>query len=142
MINTVREGASMETFLTMMQAWCSTEQFFQGKQSVCEVGKGCDIRVLDGFTRQKMALDAFDSRDRLHRIKVPTLVVHGDEDIMVPIHFGKELAAGITNSEFEVVKRAGHFLPPSGYVPLVLDFLAKHPLEVWSVDRASARAQL
>jgi pimeloyl-ACP methyl ester carboxylesterase len=65
----------------------------------------------------------------LHLIKVPTLVVHGEEDIMVPIEFGRKLAAGIANSEFETIEGAGHFLPPAGYVPLVLDFLAKHPLE-------------
>lgn len=55
-------------------------------------------------------------------------MIHGDEDIMVPINFGEKVAASIANSEFEVIEGAGHFLPPSGYVPLVLDFLAKHPL--------------
>ncbi len=129
MIHAVREGASMSTFQTMMQTWCSTESFFRGKVSVCELGEGCDISVLNGLARQKKALDAFDSRERLHLITMPTLVVHGDEDIMVPIAFGQKLAAGIANSEFEVIPGAGHFLPPSGYVPLVLDFLAKHPME-------------
>lgn len=129
MINAVREGASMNTFQTMMQAWCSTESFFRGKSSACEMGEGCDIKVLNGFSRQKKALDEFESRDRLDLIKMPTLVVHGDEDIMVPLSFGARLAAGIPGAEFEVIEGAGHFLPPSGYVPLVLDFLAKHPLE-------------
>jgi pimeloyl-ACP methyl ester carboxylesterase len=113
----------------MMQAWCSTEAFFRGKVLACELGEGCDIHVLNGFARQKKALDDFESRDRLHLIKVPTLIVHGDEDIMVPIAFGYKLSAGIAGSEFEVVEGAGHFLPPSGYAPVVLDFLAKHPLE-------------
>ncbi|MBI0583309.1 MAG: alpha/beta fold hydrolase [Methanomassiliicoccus sp.] len=129
MIHSVREGASMDTFQTMMQAWCSTESFFRGKVSVCELGEGCDINVLNGFSRQKKALDAFDSRDRLQLISVPVLVVHGEEDIMVPLPYGERLAAGIPNSEFEVIEGAGHFLPPAGYVPLVLDFLAKHPLK-------------
>jgi pimeloyl-ACP methyl ester carboxylesterase len=129
MIHAVREGASMDTFQTMMQTWCSTESFFRGKVSVCELGDGCDISVLNGLARQKGALDGFDSRERLHLITMPTLVVHGDEDIMVPIAFGQKLAAGIANAEFEIIPGAGHFLPPSGYAPLVLDFLAKHPLE-------------
>jgi 3-oxoadipate enol-lactonase len=129
MITAVREGASMDNFQTMMQAWCSTEAFFRGKASTCELGEGYDIHVLNGFARQKKALDDFDSRDRLHLIKMPTLIVHGDEDIMVPITFGHRLSAGIAGSEFEVVEGAGHFLPPSGYTPVVLDFLAKHPLE-------------
>lgn len=129
MVHAVREGASMSTFQTMMQTWCSTESFFRGKVSVCELGEGCDISVLNGLARQKKALDAFDSRERLHLITMPTLVIHGDEDIMVPISFGEKLAAGIAGSEFEVIPGAGHFLPPRGYVPLVLDFLAKHPME-------------
>lgn len=129
MVHAVREGASMTTFQTMMQTWCSTESFFRGKVSVCELGEGCDINLLNGLARQKKALDAFDSRERLHLITMPTLVVHGDEDIMVPIQFGQKLAAGIASSEFEVIPGAGHFLPTRGYVPLVLDFLAKHPLE-------------
>ncbi len=129
MIHAVREGASMDTFQTMMQTWCSTESFFHGKLSVCELGEECSINVLNGFSRQKKALDAFDSHGRLQQIQVPTLVIHGDEDIMVPIVFGTKVAAAIPRSEFEVIEGAGHFLPPSGYVPLVLDFLAKHPLE-------------
>jgi 3-oxoadipate enol-lactonase len=132
MIHAVREGASMDTFQTMMQTWCSTEMFFRGKLSVCELGKGCDINVLDGFFRQKKALDAFDSHDRVHNISAPTLVVHGAEDIMVPLYFGEDLAARIPRSQFEVIAGAGHFLPPPGYVPLALDFLAKHPLSGWS----------
>jgi pimeloyl-ACP methyl ester carboxylesterase len=128
MIHCVREGASMETFQTMMQTWCSTEQFFRGKVSVCELGSECDINVLDGFTRQKSALDNYDSHDKVHLISMPTLVVHGEEDIMVPLGFGEDLAARIQHSQFEVIGGAGHFLPPSKYAPLVLDFLAKHPL--------------
>jgi pimeloyl-ACP methyl ester carboxylesterase len=137
MINAVREGACMDTFQTMMQTWCSTEMFFRGKRSVCELGKGCDINVLDGFTRQKRALDAFDSHERVHTIGVPTLVVHGEEDIMVPMHFGEDLASRIAHCQFEVIEGAGHFLPPSGYAPLVLDFLAKHPINEWSEGEAA-----
>jgi pimeloyl-ACP methyl ester carboxylesterase len=55
MIHTMREGGSMDTFQTMMQTWCSTEKFFQGKPSACGAGKRCDATVLDGFIRQKAA---------------------------------------------------------------------------------------
>jgi len=142
MIHAVREGASMDTFQTLMQTWCSTESFFRGKASVCELGEGCDISVLNGLVRQKRALDGFDSRGWLHLITMPTLVIHGDEDIMVPLSFGEKLANAITGSEFEVIAGAGHFLPPSGYAPLVLDFLAKHPLkEMVGGERAAGSEQ-
>lgn len=127
MVHSVREGASMETFLQMMNAWCSTEGYFRGRES-CLNGNGCDPRILDGYARQKKALDAFTSKGRLHLIEAPTLVVHGLEDIMVPLYFGEEVAAGISRAEFVTVPAAGHFLPPSGYAPAILEFLAKHPL--------------
>jgi 3-oxoadipate enol-lactonase len=36
MINTVREGSSIETFLTMMQAWCLTNAAFRGRENVAQ----------------------------------------------------------------------------------------------------------
>jgi pimeloyl-ACP methyl ester carboxylesterase len=84
MIHSVREGASMETFLMMMQAWCSTDPSFRGKSaSWSEQDRSDCHQALEGFARQKKALDAFDSRKLLHMISAPTLVVHGTDDIMV-----------------------------------------------------------
>ena len=62
------------------------------------------------------------------QVRSPTLVIHGEDDIMVPIAFGKELAASIHGAELISIPRAGHVLPPSVYSYKVLDFLARHPL--------------
>ncbi len=103
MINTVREGASIETFLTMMQAWCLTNAAFRGRENVAQNDKrGArerDLLMVDGFARQKAALDNFDTHERVSAIKVPTLVIHGNEDIMVPYRFGEELASRIGGLE-------------------------------------------
>ncbi len=45
------------------------------------------------------------------------------------------MASRIPHSQFEVIGGAGHFLPPSKYAPVVLDFLAKHPLEYQVPDQ-------
>lgn len=129
MVHSVREGASMETFLQMMNAWCSTEGYYRGKESMCLNSNGCDPRILDGYARQKKALDAFTSKERLRDIRAPTLVIHGIEDIMVPLYFGEEVAASIPGAKFVTIPAAGHFLPPSGYAPAILRFLANHPLK-------------
>jgi len=131
MIHSVREGASMETFMMMMQAWCSTHAACEGKRAVWNAATtGEHGFSIEGFARQKTALDGFDSRSRVREITLPTLVVHGSEDIMVPPQFGQDLASQIFGSELHRVVGAGHFLPASGWTDPVLEFLAKHPLSV------------
>lgn len=129
LIHSVREGASMETFMMMMQAWCSTQAAFEGRRASWNKGATGDHLVsIEGFARQKTALDGFDTRSRARDITFPTLVIHGTEDIMVPPQFGQELASQISGSALLRVAGAGHFLPASGWTGPVLEFLAKHPL--------------
>jgi 3-oxoadipate enol-lactonase len=129
LIHSVREGASMETFMMMLQAWCSTNPAFQGKRASWDKKASGDERLsIEGFARQKLALDGFDTRAEAGKISLSTLVVHGADDIMVPIAFGQDLAAQIHGSAFCRVAEAGHFLPASEWTGPVLDFIAKHPL--------------
>ena len=47
--------------------------------------------------RQMAAVQAFDAFDRLPDIKAPTLVIHGDRDVLVPVanaHVLKERIPG------------------------------------------------
>jgi 3-oxoadipate enol-lactonase len=129
LIHSVREGASMETFMMMMQAWGSTQAAFEGKRASWSKEATVDHLVsIEGFARQKTALDGFDTRGRVRDITLATLVLHGTEDIMVPPQFGQDLASQIPGSEFLRVTGAGHFLPAAGWTGPVLEFLAKHPL--------------
>jgi 3-oxoadipate enol-lactonase len=132
MIHSVREGASMESFMMMMQAWCSTNPAFADKHaSWTKKPQGDHLlspEILNGFARQKHALDRFDTRSRAGSISFPTLVVHGSDDIMVPIEFGQDLAAQIRGARLLRVAGAGHFLPASEWTGPVLDFIAQHPL--------------
>jgi pimeloyl-ACP methyl ester carboxylesterase len=133
MINTVKEGASIETFLTMMQAWCLTNAAFRGRENVSQNDKrGArerDLYLVDGFARQKWALDRFDSHERISAITVPTLVVHGNEDIMVPPRFGEELASRIEGSRLVLLDGCGHMIAPDRYTPILLDFLRRNRMQ-------------
>ena len=129
LIHSVREGASMETFMMMMQAWCSTQAAFEGRRaSWNKEATGDHLVSIEGFARQKKALDGFDTSSRARGITLPTLVIHGTEDVMVPPQFGQDLASQIPGSELLRVAGAGHFLPAAGWTGPVLEFLAKHPL--------------
>ncbi len=51
----------------------------------------------------------FNARPQLADIKVPTLVIVGRHDLVTPVRYGEELAAGIPNARLAVFKHSGHF---------------------------------
>lgn len=64
---------------------------------------------LEGFARQTVAaIGRADSRPDLAAIGVPTLVLHGDADPLVPFECGQEIAAGIAGSTFVALPGCGH----------------------------------
>ena len=48
---------------------------------------------------------------RLHRVRAPTLVLHGGRDVMAPVANAHLLADGIPGAELHVVPEAGHAVP-------------------------------
>lgn len=60
--------------------------------------------------RDLRACDAFDATGRLGEVRVPTLVVCGERDVMTPPELGRELHLGIPGSGLVVVPEAGHML--------------------------------
>ncbi|WNV11720.1 alpha/beta fold hydrolase [Tardiphaga sp. 709] len=79
------------------------------------------------------SLNASDSRPRLQEIRVPTLVVVGDEDIITPPSESQALAEGILNSQLEIVTNAGHFPmleQPDAFNLLLGAFLTRQEIEL------------
>jgi aminoacrylate hydrolase len=56
------------------------------------------------------AMLAFDRTADLARIKLPTLVVGAEDDIVTPAYFAEELARLIPGAEIKIFPRGGHFL--------------------------------
>lgn len=52
----------------------------------------------------------WQSLNRLPQLNLPTLVVHGEEDRVLPIENGRMVAARIPDAEFVAIPRAGHIL--------------------------------
>lgn len=66
-----------------------------------------------GFARQLAAVMASGSRkDALKELQVPTLVVHGDADPLIPVEGGYDTAESIPGARLEIVEGVGHELPP------------------------------
>lgn len=81
-----------------------------------------------GFLNQFAGILMWSSYRRLPRITAPTLVVHGDQDRLVPPKNGRILASRIRGSEFHLVHNAGHILitdQPQECTRLISRFLAQ-----------------
>jgi pimeloyl-ACP methyl ester carboxylesterase len=61
-----------------------------------------------GTMRQQAALSGHDLRNRLGEIRAPTLVVHGDLDLVVRSEHGEVLAAGIPDARYLRLAGVGH----------------------------------
>jgi 3-oxoadipate enol-lactonase len=81
-----------------------------------------------GYFGQLRAAMEHDAWEVLPAISVPTLVVHGDADLLVPTANGKLLAERIAGAELVLVPGAGHMLQADGNNVVrdaVLGFLAR-----------------
>ncbi|MFQ5478425.1 MAG: alpha/beta fold hydrolase [Candidatus Binatia bacterium] len=68
----------------------------------------------------------FDVRDRLGGIAAPTLVIHGDEDRLIPIGAGREIAGAVPGAVMHELSGAGHAFmvqKPDSHLTIA-DFLA------------------
>ena len=79
-----------------------------------------------GMKRQLLAIIADGSRvERLKTIKVPTLVVHGGADPLVPKEGSEDIARLVPGARLEIIDEMGHDLPPS-QVGRMVDLIAGH----------------
>jgi pimeloyl-ACP methyl ester carboxylesterase len=85
-----------------------------------------------GYRHAALALGDVDLTGLLPRITVPTLVIHGEDDGVVPLHVGEELARAIPGAELVVIRKAGHVSnqeQPQAFNEAVRKFLrAQRPL--------------
>ena len=79
-----------------------------------------------GINRQMMAIVADTGRaEALKNIQVPTLVIHGKADALVPFAHGQDTAKRIPRSQFVPIEGMGHDLPP-GVVERLLGAMVPH----------------
>ena len=73
-----------------------------------------------GQARQLAAIVAHGDRSpRLADVRAPTLVIHGEDDPLVPVEGGKHTAASIPGAELLLVPGMGHDLPQPLFGKLV-----------------------
>tara|TARA_B100001996_G_scaffold381998_1_gene372688 strand:+ start:239 stop:1201 length:963 start_codon:yes stop_codon:yes gene_type:complete len=62
---------------------------------------------------------------RLNEIKIPTLIIHGTEDPLIPVDHGLAISKQIQNSEKLIINGMGHNFP-SSVIPAIIENLVDH----------------
>ena len=81
-----------------------------------------------GYRRQRAAVARWTSLRRLRSLRVPTLVLHGDRDRLIPEFNGRLLAALIPGARYHRLRNAGHVYSvdaPDEAAAAVVDFLSE-----------------
>lgn len=66
-----------------------------------------------------------DRREALRTVSVPTLVIHGTEDPILPYEHGVATAEAIPGAELLTIEKMGHDLPESAW-PRVVEAILRH----------------
>ncbi|MCL9813165.1 alpha/beta fold hydrolase [Natranaeroarchaeum aerophilus] len=80
------------------------------------------------FMREEFRPDGVrtDYSDRLSELRIPTLLVHGAEDPLVPVEWSETAATSIPDATLEVIERCGHWPPrerPDAFHDVLVEFL-------------------
>jgi pimeloyl-ACP methyl ester carboxylesterase len=69
-------------------------------------------------------------RPALKSVSVPTLVIHGADDPLVPVECGRNVAADIPGAELMIIDGMGHDMPHGGAWPQIIDAVVDHTHKV------------
>ncbi|MBW2990960.1 alpha/beta fold hydrolase [Candidatus Woesearchaeota archaeon] len=85
------------------------------------------MRLNYSFFEDSENVDGYKAAEK---IDIPTIIVHGDADVNVPLEQSKKTARIIPDCKLEIIKGAGHhFSNPAEAekaVELIFDFIVKH----------------
>ena len=96
------------------------------EREIAEMGN-YPVTPMHTFMRQGQAIGGFESFARLGQIKAPTLIIHGDDDSIVPYPNAEVLHGAIAGSKVHTLKAAGHMFfweAPEESVRVAADFLS------------------
>jgi pimeloyl-ACP methyl ester carboxylesterase len=121
-----------EEFVRQVTLFCFSQKFINKNPDIVDkrVAKQLEHPTpLHGAMRQAEAMVGHDTYELLPKIKLPTLVIAGDNDRLIPFENSRILASRTPKAELVVIKGAGHefFIEdPEEANRAVLDFLGRH----------------
>lgn len=74
--------------------------------------------------QQFLAIQLFDSRKKLQGLSIPTLVVSGDDDMIIGVHHSEALCRFISNSQLHLIQGGSHAMLGSAAEELARVYMA------------------
>jgi 3-oxoadipate enol-lactonase len=114
--------------------WAFTVPFFEEREEELrefEAAMADLPQPLDAYLAQLESIRTHDATARLERITAPTLVLAGEEDILIPVSLSRRLHEGISGSVWQTT-RGGHacvWEHPKEFNAAVLEFVGQHRSE-------------
>jgi 3-oxoadipate enol-lactonase len=90
--------------------WAFTQEFFETRPEELAEFEGAMATLampVDAYLAQLSSIQTHDATARLSQIAVPTTVIAGEEDILIPVELTRRLQQGIAGSEWVTVP-GGH----------------------------------
>ncbi len=82
-----------------------------------------------GYLAQAQGTASWSGLERLPSVRVPTLVLHGEDDRLVPAENGRRIAANVPGAELVLIPEANHLFftdQPERTHKALLDWLSRH----------------
>jgi 3-oxoadipate enol-lactonase len=111
--------------------WAFTVEFFSqrpGELAEFEAAMRYLDQPLPAYLAQLATIQHHDTTSRLSQITTPTLVLAGEQDILIPVSLSRQLHQAIPGSEWVTVP-GGHacvWEHPASFNTAVLDFIRRH----------------
>jgi 3-oxoadipate enol-lactonase len=111
--------------------WAFTVPFFEEREEELKEFEAAmaDLpQPLDAYLAQLSSIRTHDCTDRLGEISTPTLVLAGEEDILIPVRLSRRVHDGIAGSQWRTTK-GGHacvWEHPSEFNGTLLEFVNAH----------------
>ncbi len=124
-------SAHIDHMVSIFKAMSGSGFAFDEKWASMMAGRAFDRCFCpEGTARQiRAAMSQEDRRTALASVSVPTLVVHGNEDPVIPVESGINTVDAIPGAELLLIEGMGHDLPHGGAWPEIVDAIANHLLK-------------
>lgn len=126
--------ANSPEFFVALLPWLVSHRFFQFPERVewlrVLLRQNPHPQRLEGFVRQLEAVRGHDTLNRLSSIRCPVFVATGEDDMIAPPRYAKQLVAGLPNARLAILPGIGHAPPIEdgrGFKKVLRDFLQELP---------------
>ena len=108
----LNEKVPLEIWFKDIFPWVYTNEFFKNAENV-QAALNLALnhphpQSTHGFAGQVAALMKHDTMTQINQISVPTSVLVGEDDILIPVEFSEEITEKIPNAKLLILKHGGH----------------------------------